>query len=164
MKTIDLLAEELPKRGGWPEKVTHIGQDYDRELMFYGRGNVRTGIILDQLAVDHRECGGVGTKITREQYEAALAAKNEGWIEWDGGNYPPVSTSTVVDVKFKDGQVQSGYSAGEYSWEYAWQSSNIISYRLHQPQEEAQSKSDEEAELNECIGQDASPAWTGGLI
>lgn len=27
MKTIDLLVEELPKRGGWPEKVTHIGQD-----------------------------------------------------------------------------------------------------------------------------------------
>lgn len=161
MKTIDLLVKALPAIGGWPEKVTHIGQDYDRELMFYGRGNVRTGIILDQLAVDHRECGGVGTKITREQYEAALAAKIDGWIEWGGGKHPPVSTNTVVDVKLEKGYVQSGYPAGEYSWEHIWQGSNIIAYRLRHPQEAEQSEADDEVDLNECIGQDASPAWSG---
>lgn len=161
MKTIDLLIQALPAIGGWPEKVTHIGQDYDRELMFYGRGNVRSGVILDQLAVDHRKHGDVGTKITREQYEAALAAKNEGWIEWGGGKHPPVSTNTVVDVKLEKGYVQSGYPAGEYSWEHVWQGSNIIAYRLHQPQEAEQAEADDEIDLNECIGQDAEPVWSG---
>lgn len=99
--------------------------------------------------------------ITREQYEAALAAKNEGWIEWGGGKHPPVSTNTVVDVKLEKGYVQSGYPAGEYSWEHVWQGSNIIAYRLHQPQEAVQVKPDEEADLNECIGQDAEPVWNG---
>lgn len=77
MKLIDLLAQELPKCGGWPQNVTHIGQDYDRELMFYGRGNVRTGIFLDELATDHRKLGEVGEKITRDQYEAAITASQQ---------------------------------------------------------------------------------------
>lgn len=88
MKLIDLLVKELPKRGGWPQNVTHIGQDYDRELMFYGRGNVRTGIILNELAIDHRKLGGVGAKITREQYESALAASQKP--SWNGEGLPPV--------------------------------------------------------------------------
>ncbi|HIB5058302.1 TPA: hypothetical protein ACWW69_002455, partial [Klebsiella pneumoniae] len=99
--------------------------------------------------------------ITREQYEAALAAKNDGWIDWGGGKHPPVSTNTIVDVKLEKGYVQSGYPAGEYSWEHVWQGSNIIAYRLHQPQEEEQNKADDEADLNECIGQDAAPVWNG---
>lgn len=74
MKLIDLLVKELPKRGGWPVKVTSIGQDYDRELMFYGRGELRTGIMLDELAVDHRKIGASDKGVTKSQYEAALAA------------------------------------------------------------------------------------------
>ena len=93
--------------------------------------------------------------------DAAMAAKNEGWIEWGGGKHPPVSTNTVVDVKLEKGYVQSGYPAGEYSWEHEWADSNIIAYRLHQPQEAAQTKEDDEADLNECIGQDAAPVWNG---
>lgn len=37
----------------------------------------------------------------------------------------------------------------------------LIAYRLHKPQEAAQPKADEEADLNECIGQDAAPIWNG---
>lgn len=111
--------------------------------------------------------------ITREQYEAALASKNDGWIEWGGGKHTPVSTNTVVDVKFNDGQVQSGYPAGEYSWEHAWQNSNIIAYRLHKPQEADRvraaawnsyagiTESDGESDLNEQIGQGVAPVWNG---
>lgn len=160
MKTIDLLVQELPAIGGWPEKVTHIGQDYDRELMFYGRGNVRTGIILDQLAVDHREYGGVGTKITREQYEAALAAKNDGWIEWGGGKCP-VDDATELDIKFRTGGIVYGVEAGKYYWPKTGHEYDIIAYRLHKPQEEEQAKADDEADLNECIGQDAAQVWGG---
>lgn len=163
MKTIDLLVEELPKRGGWPEKVTHIGQDYDRELMFYGRGNVRTGIILDQLAVDHRECGSVGTKITREQYEASLAAKNEGWIEWGGGECPvPGDTDVLIKCKSEGAwDCRRKQRADEVSWTHDDSALDVIAYRLHQPQEAEQAKADEEADLNECIGQDAAPLWNG---
>ena len=88
MKLIDLLVQELPKRGGWPEGVTHIGQDYDRELMFYGRGRAMTGIFLDELATDHRKCGGNGAKITQEQYESALSASQKP--AWNGEGLPPV--------------------------------------------------------------------------
>lgn len=88
MKLIDLLVQELPKRGGWPEGVTHIGQDYNRELMFYGRGRAMTGIFLDELAIDHRKCGGNGAKITKEQYESALAASQKP--AWNGEGVPPV--------------------------------------------------------------------------
>lgn len=163
MKTIDLLVQALPAIGGWPEKVTHIGQDYDRELMFYGRGNVRTGIILDQLAVDHRECGGVGTKITREQYEAALAAKNDGWIDWHGGECP-VLEGVLVEVKYrneKNYHIKGVNRAGRWSWAHYGTDGDIIAYRLHQPKEAEQAKADDETDLNECIGQDAAPVWNG---
>lgn len=166
MKTIDLLVEELPKRGGWPEKVTHIGQDYDHELMFYGRGNVRTGIILDQLAVDHRKCGEAGVKITREQYEAALAAKNDGWIEWGGGKCP-LHNGAIVDVKLRNGRTeysQKALSAEGYAsypfWRNDGAGGDIIAYRLHQPQQAEQPEESEE-DLNECIGQAVAAAWNG---
>lgn len=166
MKTIDLLVQALPTIGGWPEKVTHIGQDYDRELMFYGRGNVRSGIFLDQLAADHRKHGEKGTKITREQYEAALAAKNEGWIDWGGGECP-VPVGALVDVRLRNGNTFERLAALVESratlpfWLSDDAGADIISYRLHKPQEAEQAKVDDEADLNECIGQDVAPVWNG---
>lgn len=174
MKLIDILVEELPKCGGWDEKWHQCAQDGNGEVCFFTSGKIHFRGFFDTwsippdsvathdgkariealLADDYAE-----TIITRAQYEAALAAKNDGWIDWAGGKHPPVSTNTVVDVKFKNGNVQSGYPAGEYSWEHEWQSSNIIAYRLHQPQEAEQAKADDEADPNECIGQDAAPVW-----
>lgn len=159
MKTIDVLVEELPKRGGWPDGAIGAGfLSGEGTLYFWDKNNdcpPKWTIDTDIEVEDGDE------EVTREQYEAALAAKNDGWIEWGGGKHPPVSTNTVVDVKFKWGQVQSGYPAGEYSWEHAWQSSNIIAYRLHQPQEAEQAEADDEIDLNECIGQGAAPVWNG---
>lgn len=172
MKLIDILVEELPKRGGWPEGANCITQDSDfhvepaacypsvakcNEDGFWFLDSSRIGgFKADTLASDYTTA-----IVTREQYEAAMAAKNEGWIEWGGGKHPPVSTNAFVDVKLENGDVQSGLTAGEYSWEHVWQGSNIIAYRLHKPQEAAQPKADEEADLNECIGQDAAPFWNG---
>lgn len=164
-----LLVAYLPENGGWPNKVTHIGQDYDRELMFYGRGNVRTGIILDELAIDHRKCGEAGAKITREQYEAALTEKEhplpwdekttdaDGWIDWPGGECP-VSDSTMVDVCYRDGAIHKAQRADSYEWGHGYAhfvttGADIIAYRLHQPQEVAQTEAEQEADLNDCIGQ-----------
>lgn len=171
MKTIDLLVQALPAIGGWPEKVTHIGQDYDRELMFYGRGNVRSGIILDQLAVDHRRRGHTGIKITRDQYEDALAAKNDGWIEW-GGGVCPVEKGTLVDVKYRSGEINQHVKAGvpdnggsidtasAVRWNKIGAEYDIIAYRLHQPQQTEQPEASEE-DLNECIGQGVAQVWNG---
>lgn len=170
MKLIDILVEELPKRGGWPEKVTHIGQDYDCELMFYGIGNPRSGIILDQLAADHRKLRENGTKITREQYESALAAKKDGWIDWGGGECP-VEKGTRVDVRHRDGNEGFEKLPGEWGtgrgsaaackWTHDGRPGDIIAYRLSKPQEAAQAKAGDEAGLNECISQDVAPVWNG---
>lgn len=87
MKLIDLLVQELPKRGGWPEGVNEIGQDYDGELMFYGRGNARTRIYLP-LSSDHRDmCCHNGDKVTKDRYESALAASQNP--AWNGEGVPP---------------------------------------------------------------------------
>lgn len=88
MKLIDLLVQELPKRGGWPDGVSEIGQDYDGELMFYGRGNARTRLYLP-LSSDHRDmCCHNGDKVTKDRYKSALAASQKP--AWNGEGMPPV--------------------------------------------------------------------------
>jgi hypothetical protein len=88
--------------------------------------------------------------VMREQYEAALAAKNDGWIEWDGGERP-VAMWSVVDFKMRSGEMSTRY-ANVIRWDHKGIQGDIIAYRLHQMQE---------AELNECIGQDAALVWSG---
>lgn len=159
MKTIDLLVQELPALGGWPDGAVEAGFLCSDDTLFFVNkdGDCPSGWRINM----NNEVEDNWIEVTREQYEAALAAKNEGWIEWSGGKHPPVSTNTVVDVKLEKGYIQSGYPAGEYSWEHIWQGSNIIAYRLHQPQEAEQAEADDEADLNECIGQDAAQVWGG---
>lgn len=101
MKLIDLLVQELPKCGGWPKNVTHIGQDYDRELMFYGKGSAMTGIFLNELAIDHRKLGRSGAKVTREQYESALAASQKP--AWNGEVLPPIGAKVEFFINPKFG-------------------------------------------------------------
>ena len=172
MKLVDILVEELPKRGGWPDGVRYITQDngydtykgticgydslpeFNRKIWLSNKPDRHANVVImriNNIASDYTTA-----IITREQYESALAAKNEGWIEW-GGGLIPISTNTFVDVKFNNGDVRLGKIAGEYSWEHVWEDSNIIAYRLHQPQEAEQAKS----ELNNCIEQDAAPVWNG---
>lgn len=172
MKLIDILVEELPKRGGWRHDVKTMTQDKWKyiwgynccqpRLKFSGWWVSKSGadlvnnskIEVTELAIDWQTA-----IITREKYEAALAAKNDGWIEWGGGRFPPVSTNTFVDVKLENGDVQSGLQAGEYSWEHNWKGSNIIACRLHHPHEVAQNEAEQEADLNECIGQAPAQVW-----
>ena len=155
MKLIELLVKELPRRGGWPEGVTHIGQDYDRELRFYGRGEPSTGIILDELAVDHRKIGASDKGVTKSQYDSALAA-SDGWIEWNGGAYP-VDIDAIVEVKYrKPNQYQyNNDRAGDFTWSHDGIDGDIIAYRVHKPDANPSASDDRlEQDLNECIGQD----------
>lgn len=92
MKLIDILVQELPKRGGWPDGANCITQDPDyiiepagcepqvaqfREVQWYLDASRTGGFKVKYLASDYTTA-----IITREQYESALTAKNDGWIEW----------------------------------------------------------------------------------
>lgn len=171
MNLIDILVEELPKRGGWPKSANCITQDCDLKVEpaychpsvakcgddgFWFLDSSRIGgFEVDTLASDYTTA-----IITREQYEAALTAKNDGWIEWRGGRCP-VDDVTEVDIKFRTGGVVYGVEAGKYYWPRTGQEYDIIAYRLHKPQEAEQAKADDEVDLNECIGQDAVTVWNG---
>lgn len=179
MKLIDILVEELPKLGGWPEDVEAITQDSDRSINNYRTadgletneyGAWRYSLAWQCYLLSHDDVSFLADDyttaiITREQYEAALAAKNDGWIDWGGGECP-VSDNAMVDVRYRDGQIHKAQRADSYEWGHGYAhfvttSADIIAYRLHQPQEAAQTKEDDEADLNECIGQDATPVWNG---
>lgn len=45
MKLIDLLVQELPKRGGWPEGAESVVQDADdSEFYFFTGGSVKMAV------------------------------------------------------------------------------------------------------------------------
>lgn len=168
MKTIDVLVEELPKRGGWPDGVVCFVQDVDGFFAGYKRkpttsyGGIWTsdGYLNDSgwwskaLGCDHETA-----IITSEQYEAALAAKNEGWIEWGGGECP-VADFLKVEYQLRGG-AKGSESAKILEWQHEGGRHDIIAYRLHKPQGAEQAKADDESDLNECICQDAAQGWNG---
>ncbi|ELY4803990.1 hypothetical protein SM093_000950 [Cronobacter malonaticus] len=85
MKLIDLLVQELPKRGGWPEGINVIEQNFHGKL-FNGSKPYRPFLFDDErfeIVDEWREA-----RVTREQYEAALAAAQQP--VWDGEGLPPV--------------------------------------------------------------------------
>ncbi|HDR2874382.1 TPA: hypothetical protein QCK10_001505 [Enterobacter roggenkampii] len=98
MKLIDILVQELPKRGGWPDGGILSVQDCDKWICFSTLPEVEISGLgewvnhdggwvsciknCEHLAEDYSK-----SIITREQYEAALAASKP---EWDGEGLPPV--------------------------------------------------------------------------
>lgn len=103
MKLIDILVHELPKRGGWPLSAIHSWCDKDGEIRFRG-DDCQTDFypsldvdlsdrIPEMKFEDSREY-----VVTREQYEAALAASKP---EWDGKGLPPVGCE--CEFKANDG-------------------------------------------------------------
>lgn len=109
MTLLELLVKELPKRGGWPEGADYVVQDCDGsfDIKFgSGYGYPRLdgrGVWVNDLRIDW----GIDTDesyirdveilasdapniiITREQYEAAIAAQQP---VWDGEGLPPVGS------------------------------------------------------------------------
>lgn len=101
MKLIDLLVQELPKRGGWPDFAEVAVQDSDSQICFSSHSGVYTNKektdwyggdcgsgdwhnpFIDILADDRHEC-----IVTRKQYESALAASKKP--AWNGEGVPPV--------------------------------------------------------------------------
>ena len=106
MKLIDLLIKELPKWGGWPEGAVECQRFVDEATIdFYDEnGNwdddcsLTYGSIAGKL-VRKQEYHCEVEQVTRDQYEAALAASS-GWIEWCGGECP-VDSDAIGDVKYR---------------------------------------------------------------
>lgn len=82
MKLIDILVQELPELGGWPPSTESLYQNakgrlVDTQGCILNTVDMKLSVIADDT---HRS-------VTREQYEAALAASKP---EWDGDGLPPV--------------------------------------------------------------------------
>ncbi|EPT7010016.1 hypothetical protein ACVR20_001516 [Cronobacter sakazakii] len=98
MKLIDLLVQELPKRGGWPDGVAAMAQDFDGDVQnyadtidiklgTYASGSSRIHGSYSLRKIKAAEDRG-NSFVTREQYEAAIAAAQQP--VWDGEGLPPV--------------------------------------------------------------------------
>lgn len=134
MKLIDLLVQELPKRGGWPEGYEVVSTNGYGAVWAYKTKGCTAGREL----YFHSTTEG---HVTREQYEAALSASKEmitnkpgsdGWISWRGGECP-VDGDVVVDVKFRaQGQADlDGDIADNFRWEHFSNGADVVAYRLH---------------------------------
>ena len=101
MTLLELLRQELPKRGGWPEGVIKIHQDYDGETWAWlNHDSVERLFTLKQVAVNARKFNKKETRenmVTRDQYESALAESQKS--AWNGEGLPPVG----ADVEFTIG-------------------------------------------------------------
>lgn len=95
MKLIDLLVQELPKRGGWPDGAV------EAEVFIYDGGLVNfwteEGKAINGGASSFRLKGldlcQIET-VTRAEYEAALAAAQQP--VWDGEGLPPVGCECQI--------------------------------------------------------------------
>ena len=110
MKLIDLLVQELPKRGGWPDGALSITQDNDGSLCVWDTNDPHydgfswkhhTGNSLMYfwygegampLASDHKE-----SIVTYWQYKAALSALQKP--AWNGEDVPPVGCECEYQYK-----------------------------------------------------------------
>lgn len=105
MKLIDLLVQELPKRGGWPDGAESVVQDADdSEFYFFTGGPVKNGgkswwfvdsdnrndnskwIFFEGKNDIADDCN--SAIVTRAKYESALAASQKQ--TWNGEGVPPV--------------------------------------------------------------------------
>ena len=186
MKLVDLLVKELPKRGGWPEEAKIMSQD--AAGLINAHRNERLVFLIDQFwtgTSKNDACKNFSpfylkkatdwntNTVTREQYEAALAASkavagHNGWIQWSGGECP-VDSDAIVEVKYrKPNPYQfNNDRAGDFYWAHDGFGGDIIAYRLQQPTKSEQvrddaAEADDESDLNECIGQGVDiPEWNG---
>lgn len=94
MKLIDILVQELPKRGGWPEGATDTIEMHMDGAIYFDGSCAPENFELPQCS-DGWDCGmGMySNEVTREQYEAALKQS-----VWDGTGVPPVGIECEVSV------------------------------------------------------------------
>lgn len=126
MKLIDLLVQELPKRGGWPDGAKSVVQDADdSKFYFFTGGPVKSGgnswwfvdsdnrndnskwIFFEGKNDIADDCN--SAIVTRAQYESALAASQRQ--TWNGEGLPPIGMHCKIadsDGVLMYGQGESG--------------------------------------------------------
>lgn len=170
MKLIDLLVKELPKRGGWPGMAAHAWSDSDGEIRFRNGGCKPDFYPAERVDPEDRIPSIMHEDdpryiVTRSEYEAAFA-KNDGWIEWGGGECP-VERGAIVDVKHRDGEAFLNFIKALSGKAEAWNHGkiehpgDIIAYRPHRDINTRANDDRLAQDLNECIGQEVAPAWNG---
>lgn len=124
MKLIDLLVQELPKRGGWPEGAEIAVQDADSQICFSSHSDVYAdkgqtswfggdwgdgdwnNPFIDTIADDRHKC-----IVSRKQYESALAASQKP--AWNGEGLPPVGCE--CEYRFPNVNYRSDFSRGNWN-------------------------------------------------
>lgn len=94
MKLIDLLAQELPKLGGWPSGAKWIEQACNG-CLFSDNTKVSKGYCFDGKGFEKVDDWQIGN-VTCEQYEAALSASKKP--EWNGEGLPPVGVECEMSL------------------------------------------------------------------
>lgn len=83
-------------------------------------------------------------------------AKNDGWIEWGGGECP-VDEGVLVEVKYRNEMpfhIKGIIPADGLDWSNGNVNGDIIAYRPHRDINSRANDDRLEQDLNECIGQD----------
>lgn len=121
MKLIDILVQELPKHGGWPEGAVECCRFVDEaNIDFYDEsGNWPIDCCqqyggIAQEAVRNKSIPCEHENVTREQYEKALAASQP---QWNGEGMPPVGvvceiaeSTTYLHIGHPEGAVVKIYA------------------------------------------------------
>lgn len=104
MKLIDLLVQELPEYGGWPEGADCIHQDHDGGIYAWTGSSAkflfRTPYGLDE---------SIENMVTRNQYKSVFALSQKP--AWNGEGLPPIGMHCEIadpDGVLMYGQGESG--------------------------------------------------------
>nr|MBK4236907.1 hypothetical protein [Enterobacter hormaechei] len=87
MKLIDILVRDLPGLGGWPKDKTVASHGPNNCVMFHELGV--TPFVYAGLKFEGNDI------VTKEEYEAAIAASKP---EWNGEGVPPVGTESEYSL------------------------------------------------------------------
>lgn len=90
MKLIDLLVQELPKRGGWPDGALYVCRENDGTPRIVGPG------WHDNKSLSTFKISGDQKMVDKIQYESALAASQKP--AWNGEGVPPVGCECECHV------------------------------------------------------------------
>lgn len=103
MKLIDLLVQELPKRGGWPDCVDSIYQDHDGKIYAWTGSSCklpfRTGIIADNCRPYGLDVS-IENIVTRNQYKSVLSLSQKP--AWSGEGLPPAGCECEAKYRESD--------------------------------------------------------------
>lgn len=172
MKLVEILARDLK---AWP-KADFVVQEYDGEL--YMASKVKPKNNRGGNPVWESQAGGDGEYfepnlfldksedhataiVTRADWEAERAKlkapkdNGDGWIRHRGGKCP-VKAGTLVDVRYRDGQVNNHVPAltklskagsithrSAANWDHIGSKYDIMAYRIHKPAEQPAPVSEE---------------------